>query len=164
LALRYRVSFDNVNDFVTESNAVCDRLAFGIDAELFEQALNDVAGIIDVSSTRPEKTIGKGPDGLRMGDGSRFLIIEAKSEVDLDRDELHKSETEQLLHSWEWFTQEYKGKAGRPLSFHPATKLAREAVFPEEGRIVTSDILTAFRTSLRGYVSVVAGIERGALT
>ena len=32
-----------------------------------------------------------------------FFVIEAKDDVELSRGEMHKSETEQLLHSLEWF-------------------------------------------------------------
>lgn len=96
LSLRYRLSFENANAFVSEAHSSCDHLAFGIEAHSFESALNDVAKIIGISSNRPEATIGKGPDCLWMGDNGTYFIIEAKSEVELTRTEIHKSETEQL--------------------------------------------------------------------
>jgi hypothetical protein len=164
LALRHLLTYDNVNELVAAANAVCDHLAFGIHAELFEQALNDIAGIVGVSSSRPEKSTGKGPDCLWMGDGGSFFVIEAKSEVDLDRTEIYKSETEQLTHSCEWFKQEYVGKEARPLLIHPAVSLAHEAVFPTEGRVVTRDILEGLVASVRSYVSAVAGLEKATLT
>lgn len=164
LSLRYRLSFENANAFVSEAHSSCDHLAFGIEAHSFESALNDVAKIIGISSNRPEATIGKGPDCLWMGDNGTYFIIEAKSEVELTRTEIHKSETEQLIHSCEWFEQEYVGKKGLPFSFHPATKLAHEAVFPVDGRVVTPDVLAAFVARVRSFVVAVSTIERGALT
>lgn len=49
------------------------------------------------------------------------------------------------------------------LSF-PATKLAHEAVFPVDGRVVTPDVLEAFVARVRSFVVAVSTIERGALT
>jgi hypothetical protein len=164
LSLRYRLSFENANAFVSEAHSSCDHLAFGIEAHSFESALNDVAKIIGISSNRPEATIGKGPDCLWMGDNGTYFIIEAKSEVELTRTEIHKSETKQLIHSCEWFEQEYVGKKGLPFSFHPATKLAHEAVFPVDGRVVTPDVLEAFVARVRSFVVAVSTIEMGALT
>lgn len=155
-ALRFFRQFDNSNSFVIHANNVCDRLAFGVEAELFEAALDSVAGIIGISSSRPEKTVGKGPDGLWLGDNGEFFILEAKSMVELNRKEIYKSETEQLTHSCEWFKQEYRGKVGRPLMIHPATKLAREAVFPGEGRVITPEVLQAFVASVRSFVAAIA--------
>ncbi len=155
-ALRFLRQFDNSNSFVIHANNICDRLAFGIEAELFEAALDDVAAIIGVSSSRPEKIVGKGPDCLWLGDGGTFFILEAKSMVELQRKEIHKSETEQLIHSCEWFKQEYPGKTGHPFMIHPATKLAHEAVFPSNGRVITPDVLQAFVTSVRSFVAAIA--------
>ena len=150
-ALKHLKSFDNQNDYILELNSVCDRLAFGVEAELFEQALEDVAKIIGIASSRPEKNIGKGPDCLWLNDSEKFLIIEAKSQVDLGRREIYKSESEQLIHSCEWFKQEYERKSGRPVMFHPAISLAREAVFPVEGRVVTPDALRKFVSGVRAF-------------
>jgi DEAD/DEAH box helicase len=160
VALRHLLSHANINDFVLDSHSVCDHLAFGIESELFEQALEKAATIIGISSSRPEKITGRGPDCLWGGDNDQFLVIEAKSEVDLDRTEIHKSETEQLTHSCEWFRQEYVGKDRmKALLIHPATKLAREAVFPPTGRVVTAGVLENFVLSIRNYVSAVAGLS-----
>jgi hypothetical protein len=131
-------------------------LAFGIEAELFEAALDDVAAIIGISSSRPEKIVGKGPDCLWLCDGGEFFIFEAKSMVELQRKEIHKSETEQLIHSCEWFKQEYPGKTGHAFMLHPATKLAREAVFPTGGRVITPDVLQTFVASVRSCVAAIA--------
>jgi hypothetical protein len=82
---------------------------------LFEQALDEVARVVGISSSQPEKTIGRGPDCLWLGPGGTFLVIEAKNEGELNRAEMHKSEPEQLLHSLEWFKQEYSGRTARAL-------------------------------------------------
>ncbi len=164
MALKVLLSYENHNEFVIEANAVCDRLAFGIEAEFSEQALNDVAKVIGIASSRPEKTTGRGPDCLWLSDKGKFLVIEAKSEAVLDRTEIYKSECEQLLHSYEWFRQEYAGKEGQPLLFHPGNKCAREAVFPAEGRVVTPDVLEKFVASVRSYVAAVASKDRAELT
>ena len=164
LLLRFYSDFDNANDFVMRAQSICDRLNFGVEAELFEQGLQDVARLIGIASSRPEKETGRGPDCLWLGENGQFRLLEAKSEVDLGRREIYKSETEQLLHSCEWFAQEYGGKSAVPLMFHPATVLAKEAVYPKRGRVVTPEVLEKFVESVRSYVATVASRDRGAIS
>src|SRR5262249_11868586 len=104
-ALRFFADFENANSYMIYVNGVCDRLAFGVEADAFERALNEAAAILGVSSSRPEKEIGVGPDVLWLGDGGFFFVIEAKSEVEEDRKELYKSETGQRLHTLAGFKQ-----------------------------------------------------------
>jgi len=146
----------NGNELVIRIHTICDRLVFGVESELFEQALAEVAKVIGISSSRPEKTVGRGPDCLWLGPDGTFLVIEAKDEVELTRTEIHKSETEQLLHSLEWFKQEYPGKTARALIVHPATATAHAAVFPSEGRVIAPDVLDKFTTSVRSFALAVA--------
>lgn len=133
LRLRFLRESANGNELVIRIHTICDRLVFGVESELFEQALAEVAKVIGVSSSRPEKMVGRGPDCLWLGPDGTFLVIEAKDEVELTRTEIHKSETEQLLHSLEWFKQEYPGKAARALIVHPATRLRTLPSFQVKG-------------------------------
>lgn len=162
-ALQFVLAHENLNEFVLRTNAICDRLAFGMESELFEQALEDVANVVGIDSSRPEKTLGKGPDCLWRGDAGNFLVMEAKSDTKEGRKVIYKRESQQLLHSCEWFKQEYVGKSGLPLMFHRATHLDRGVVFIPEGRIVTPDLLEGFATRVRGYVTAVANQERAKL-
>jgi hypothetical protein len=152
LALRLVLQFETANEFVMHCSAVCDHLVFGVESESFEQALADVAHVLGILSTRPEKEAGRGPDVLWLGGTGEFFVIEAKTEVRLGRQEIFKLETEQLTHNCEWFRQEYSGKPVRPLLLHPSIELAHEAVFPTEGRVVTPGVLDRFVQSVRGYV------------
>lgn len=155
-ALSFLKEFANGNELVVRIHTICDRLVFGVQAELFEQALDDVAKVIGISSSRPEKTVGRGPDVLWLLPDGTFLVIEAKDEVELARQEIHKSETEQLLHSLEWFKQEYPGRTARPLMVHPATKTAHAAVFPADGRVIPPEVLDKFTASVRNFAVAVA--------
>lgn len=152
------------NELVIRIHTICDRLVFGIESDLFEQALDEVARVIGISSSRPEKTIGKGPDCLWLGPNGTFYVIEAKNEVELTRTEIYKSETEQLLHSLEWFKQEYPGRSARALIIHPATAIAHAAVFPTGGRVVTPDVLDKFTASVRSFALGIATQPTSGLT
>jgi replicative superfamily II helicase len=162
--LRFFSGFDNSNALVIQIHTICDRLVFGVEAELFEQALDDVAKVIGISSSRPERTIGRGPDCLWLGPDGTFLVIEAKAGVELNRTEMYKSETEQLLHSCEWFKQEYPGRVARPLIIHPATATAHAAVFPGAGRVITPEVLDRFTASVRSFALALATQPIAAIT
>ena len=125
-------------------HTICDRLAFGVEAELFEQALDDVAKVIGISSSRPEKTIGRGPDCLWLGPDGTFCVIEAKDEVELIRGELHKSETEQLLHSLS--NGSSKNIPARPL-VRSSSIQRRQPHTPLSFRVTVVSLLPRFWTS-----------------
>jgi hypothetical protein len=163
-ALSFLREFDNSNTLVIHIHTVCDRLTFGVDSELFERALDDVARVIGIASSRPERTVGRGPDCLWLGADRTFFIIEAKDEVELDRTEMYKSETEQLIHSCEWFKQEYPGRVARPLIIHPATATAHAAVFPADGRVITPEVLDKFTASVRSFALALATQPVAAIT
>jgi hypothetical protein len=156
--------FESRNEFVVNANALCDRLEFGIDSNTFEQALTDLAQMIGIPASRPEKETGRGPDCLWQGASGHYYVIEAKSKVELERKVIHKSECEQLLHSCEWFRQEYPGKEYHALLIHPSSVSDRVAVFPEEGKVVTVPVLGKFTLAVRNYVRSLGNLTSGPLT
>jgi hypothetical protein len=52
------------NSIPVAVNSIISKLAFGIDSDLFEQAVADLARVLGFFSQRPEKEYSKGPDVL----------------------------------------------------------------------------------------------------
>ena len=144
------------NALVARASAVLEGLSFGISHERFEQALDDLAGIIGFDSQRPDKEMGYGPDVLwRMADG-KCLVIEAKNQVDPDRQLIYKKEAQQVGHHVIWFQQQYSNQECISVLIHPSATLAKGAFVSEETRLVQPEDLNRIATSVRRFVTVLA--------
>ena len=154
--LSWAKSFTEPNASVNEANRVFENLSFGINANDFEKALNDLAFIIGFQSQQPDAKPVHGPDVLwQMADG-HYLIIEAKNQVNLDRETIYKSEAEQLSHHVTWFEQTYSGESYTPVLIHPSVTLAPDAYLPKGTRVVQADCLQQIVESVRKFVVMLA--------
>ena len=93
------------NALVSKAGEILDRLSFGISSERFEEALSELAEIIGFQSQRPDKETGRGPDVLWCMTDGRYLVIEAKNQVKLQRQKIYKSEAGQLGQHVTWFNE-----------------------------------------------------------
>ena len=77
---------------VTASD-ILGRLRFGVKADDFERALDELSRALGFAGERPDKEWKEGPDNLWALDDTRYLVIECKSEVDVTAEiELHAFE------------------------------------------------------------------------
>lgn len=99
--------FDRPQDIIMNINSIIERLQYipEIKAKVFEGALEELGTFLGFSAQQPERDLGVGPDVLWcMADG-HYLILEAKSRV--THDEISKHNVQQLLHSVQWFKNQY---------------------------------------------------------
>ena len=75
---------------------ILDRLVFGMTAEKFEHALDELSSALGFAGERPDKEWKEGPDNLWALDGTKYLLWECKSEVDINRAEINKRKAEQM--------------------------------------------------------------------
>ena len=75
-------------------------------AKRFEKALNDIASVIGIASSRPEAQFGgEAPDNLIAFSNSEYVIIECKNRTTTEL--ISKDDCEQLLSSIQWFKNHY---------------------------------------------------------
>ena len=144
------------NALVSRANEVLDSLTFGVPHDLFEDSLSKLANIVGFQSQRPEAEANRGPDVLWWMTNDHYLIIEAKQEVNLNRDKIYKSEAEQLGHSVTWFEYTYPGKLHTALLLHPTANLADDAYLPEDSRVVQVQHLEELVKSVREFITALA--------
>jgi Holliday junction resolvase len=111
---------------------ILGRLVFGAKADDFERALDELSRALGFAGERPDKEWKEGPDNLWALDDRRYLLIECKSEVDIERAEIDKREAEQMNRSSAWFGKHYQGMAAKRLIVHPAGKVQSAAAFIDE--------------------------------
>ena len=129
------------NALIARANMTLESLAFELPHDAFEQAFEDLADIIGFEGDRPERDTGRGPDvHWRMTNGHHF-VIEAKNQVALERQNIYKSEAEQLGHHSMWFENEYPGEVHTPILIHPSRMLAYDAYLGSDAIVIQKEQL-----------------------
>lgn len=119
--------FDNYAQLDVTLSDILGRLVFGTKADKFEQALDELSRALGFNGERPDKEWKEGPDNLWALDDTQYILWECKSEVDTDRKEINKHETEQMNRSCAWFGKHYPGSSVKSILIHPSHNVARAA-------------------------------------
>ena len=115
-------TFDNYEQLTIQLDETLNNLQFGIKAEKFENALNDLGIILGFSTEQPDRERGEGPDNLWCMKDNDYILFECKNEVKEHRTEINKNEIGQMNNSCAWFEREYQFKY-KPILIVP-TKFA----------------------------------------
>ncbi|WP_298254600.1 DEAD/DEAH box helicase [Bradyrhizobium sp.] len=130
---------------------ILGRLRFGVKADNFEHAFDELSRALGFAGERPDKEWKEGPDNLWALDDTRYLIVECKSEVDVTRAEVNKREAEQMNRSAAWFDKHYKGMQARRLIIHPAKRIESAAAFTHDVQGVPVAELRKFEKACREF-------------
>lgn len=145
------------NSIILHINSILEDLVFEQDSSMaFEQAFLEIGACLGFEAQRPDKEYGVGPDILWNIYNDEYLVIEAKNEVRLSREEVYKSETGQISESMNWFNIEYSDKIGIPVLVHPVNKLHKEAFGPQNLMFLTNPNLHRFKENIKGLYSKLA--------
>jgi replicative superfamily II helicase len=130
---------------------ILGRLRFGVKADNFEHALDELSRALGFAGERPDKEWKEGPDNLWALDDTQYLIIECKSEVDVTRAEVNKREAEQMNRSAVWFDKHYKGMQAKRMIIHPAKRIESAAAFTHDVQVVPVAELRKFEKACREF-------------
>jgi len=136
---------------------ILSRLEFGVAAERFEAAFDELGKALGFSCERPDKEWKEGPDNLWGVKDTVYLLVECKSEVLQSRTEINKSETGQMSNACAWFSQNYKGATSTNVMIIPTNKLAPGAGFTENVGIMSESELRSLRKNVREFFSEFTG-------
>lgn len=153
----YISKFQSYQDFKFHVDACIDTLQFGVAAERFEGAVNELGKILGFSCQQPDREWKKGPDNLWCTRDSEFFIIECKNEVSTTRAEIYKEETGQMNNACAWFDQHYPGNKVQNIMIIPARKIGPGAGFNKIVRIMRPSKLNALRKKVRSFTMEFAG-------
>lgn len=157
--------FEGYEELSMSLKSILESLTFGQQAERFERALEDLGKALGFLSQRPDKTIKKGPDNLWCAEGDVYFIFECKSEVDLDRTEIHKSETGQMNNHYAWFRAEY-GESSNVTSVMiiPTKQVSKLANFSDDVRIMRRGKLLELHKNVTGMFKELREYELATLS
>ncbi|HXO26738.1 MAG TPA: DEAD/DEAH box helicase family protein [Thermoanaerobaculia bacterium] len=132
-------------------NEIVSALRFGTRAEPFERALQDLGTALGFASERPDKEWKAGPDNLWALRDGEYLLLEAKSEVEVTRLEISKHETGQMNNASAWFAREYPGAKATRVLVIPARQLGNAAGFTEEVVLLRAHKLSILNRNIRAF-------------
>lgn len=133
------------------------KLQWGASHLDFEGALHELGLALGLGSTRPERFEKQGPDNLLYLDDF-YYVIECKSEVEVERSAMHRSEIQQITTSTLWFERRFPSFRKVPVLICPTHRIARDAEARSDLRILSQQGLQAFLSRCRHFYS-----EMGAL-
>ncbi len=143
------------NNYLIHTCSVLDDLTFSENsANSFEEALNNVASIIGIHASRPEKDGVKGsPDNLWAIDNLEYFVIECKNGVKPDITSISKSDCSQLLSSIQWFENLYVGNEFKcyPVIIHIVSVFDTAASPDPRMRVMTEQLLEQFKVAVKAF-------------
>jgi len=143
--------FESYDELAITFEDILSRLQFGVKADRFEQGLHELGIALGFSCQRPDKEWKAGPDNLWGVRDNEYLLFECKSEVSLERAEIHKGETGQINNACAWFAKNYSGANVTRIMIIPTDKLGKAAGFNEDVLIMRSKELRKLTRNVRAF-------------
>ncbi|MFL5663386.1 MAG: DEAD/DEAH box helicase [Ktedonobacteraceae bacterium] len=143
--------YDNYQELNIALSDVLGRLGFGIKADKFEQALDELSYALGFVGERPDKKWKQGPDNLWALDDTQYILWECKNEVYPSRQEIHERETEQMNRSCAWFGKYYIGSSVKNIIVHPSDYVSSAAAFTHEVEVMRERELKRLVETVRGF-------------
>jgi len=124
--------FGSYSDLDVSITDILGRLVFGIKADKFERALDELSVALGFAGERPDKEWKEGPDNLWALDDTQYLLWECKNEVEITRADINKREAEQMNRSSAWFEKHYPGMKVKRVIVHPSNTVQSAAAFTHD--------------------------------
>lgn len=151
--------FDNSEQLLLAIDAICSRLRFGVQADLFEGALDEVGTALGFVTQRPDKEWKEGPDNLWALRDGQYLLIECKNQVEESRTEINKHETGQMNNSCAWFKNNYPGATSKNIMIIWTRQVGAAAGFNNDVQIMRSQRLERLVRNVRSFFQEFRGID-----
>jgi hypothetical protein len=143
---------------------VLSNLEFGNSADKFELALKELGSMLGFISERPDKEIKKGPDNLWCGVNNEFFLIECKSEVNIDRNDINKHEVAQMNSHCGWFESQYGDATVKRIMIIPTKSVSYHADFTHKVEIMRRGKLKLLRSNVKAFFKEFSKYEVDSIT
>ncbi len=138
-------------DLFLDVDRIVNDLRFGVNADPFEKALDELGKILGFTAERPDKQWKEGPDNLWAVRDNEYLLFECKSEVSLQRANVNKQESGQMNNSCAWFKNHYGDSKFKSILIIPTKKLGDGAAFNEPVKIMRKSQLQLLVNNVRAF-------------
>jgi replicative superfamily II helicase len=151
--------FDNYEQLSIHLDETLNNVQFGVKAEKFEGAINELGQILGFSTEQPDRERGEGPDNLWCIRDNDYILIECKNEVKEQRNEINKTEVGQMNNACAWFLREY-GHTYKPIMIVPTKKVTTAAGFSNSDvEIMARKSLSTLIRNVKGFFKEFKGLD-----
>lgn len=144
--------FKGYEDLQLYVSGLLDNLVFGVASEKFESAVKVLGQALGFVSQRPDKEIKKGPDNLWCIGTNKYIMIECKNEVGVDRVEINKHEAGQMNSHCGWFEENYGDAECKRILIIPPKLLSYHGNFTHEVEIMRRTQLNQLRKNFQSFI------------
>jgi hypothetical protein len=142
---------NNQELLLTVDNILSD-FSFSVEADKFEQSVEDIGKMLGFTSQRPDKEYRTGPDNLWCGVKNEYIFYECKSEVSFERIDITKAEAGQMNTHCGWFEREYGNTVRvKRVLIHPTKKLSYFGDFTHEVKIMRANKLKELKLNILSF-------------
>ena len=149
--IKWAKNFATGEDLLLEIDDILGRLRFGVAADSFEAALDELGQALGFETQRPDKEWKQGPDNLWALRDNQYLLFECKNKVDKERKEINKDETGQMNNSCAWFKKEYGDRPVKNLMVIWTRVVTKAGGFNDPVEIVTDSSLSKLTRNARDF-------------
>lgn len=143
--------FDEFDELKLHIDSILSNLRFGVEADRFEKAFDDLAETLGFFSQRPDKEWNEGPDNLWQVKDNEYLLVECKNKVQLTRPEICKDETGQMNNACAWFTKTYGNLPVKRIMIIPTKKVSHATGFNLAVEIMRENNLRKLTTNVCNF-------------
>ncbi len=151
--------FQTPEDLLLDIDAITEQLRFGVPADDFEAAINDLGIAIGFVTQRPDKEWREGPDNLWALRDNHYLLLECKNQVDKNRAAINKQETGQMNNSCAWFKQHYPGATSTNMMIIWTKIVSPAGGFNDAMQIMTNKGLEHLKKRTKEFFSQFKGTD-----
>jgi len=149
----------SAQELLVSVDAILSGLQFGVGAERFESAVDELGKALGFACERPDREWKEGPDNLWALRDNQYAIIECKSEVELTRAEIHKSETDQMNRASDWFQKNYGDCDVTRILIIPTKTVGKAAALRDETVIMRETKLETLKRNVRGFFKEFTNVD-----
>jgi replicative superfamily II helicase len=149
--IKWIKQYNSFPDLQVGTEDILGSLEFGVTAEKFEAALDELGKHLGFACERPDKEWKRGPDNLWGLEAGKYLLFECKSEVLNDRTHINKSESGQMNNSCAWFKDEYESATAAKIIIIPTNALGPGAGFNDEVNVMSAGELKKLKKNVRAF-------------
>ncbi|MGE5409496.1 MAG: DEAD/DEAH box helicase [Clostridiales bacterium] len=143
--------FSNHEELILHLKSVLADFTFGVFAEQFESAVQEIGSMLGFLSARPDKEFKTGPDNLWCGKNNNYIFFECKSEVDEKRTEINKTEASQMNSHCGWFQDTYGDVEVERIMIIPIKELSHQANFTHTVQIMRRSKVELFKENIMAF-------------
>ncbi|MGJ3521993.1 DEAD/DEAH box helicase family protein [Nitratidesulfovibrio sp. D1] len=145
--------------YIVHYDAFVDDLVYPNEADRFERALEELFRAVGYHVERPDRDENAGPDVLVFIDSGKCMVIECKSDADVDTDCVAKRYCGQLNTHMHWLAAEHRGVLGIPIFAHPSRNICAQGNVSEDTKIIDKDKICLLRDNFVKAIRYIANVD-----